>query len=122
MTDTDRRVRSQSLSEIPRLRRPAANWGPWQLDAERYVLVHAEQDHSYEIDLEDCTSSAEVLDWVCQIAGKGWGDDRTVSGLVRALDEVLFPQAHLCPSGKSRQLSRKRVRELIDGRHEGDDR
>src|SRR5919106_3305576 len=42
-------------------------WGNWRCDKELLTLEHAQ---GYEIDLERCTTCAEVLDWLCQLAGK----------------------------------------------------
>ena len=36
------------------------------------VLWTAAGGYRYESDLDDCTSSAEALDWIAQIAGKEW--------------------------------------------------
>jgi hypothetical protein len=53
-------------------------WGPWRLDAERLVLDYYEDGGwVYEVDLERCLSSPEVLDWIAQVAGKGWPDAAT---------------------------------------------
>jgi hypothetical protein len=54
-----------------------------------------------------------VLDWIIQVAEKTWADDATVAGLVRALDDVLHPQAHLCSMGASKTLDRRKIRALI---------
>jgi hypothetical protein len=89
------------------------DWGPWRLDPQWYVLVRA--DPWYEIDLEKCTTSAHVLDWIMQINGKTWGDHATLAGLVRAFDDLLHPQSTLCSFGQSTHLTqpgiRRRVRE-----------
>ncbi len=53
----------------------------------------------YEVDLERCKTSAAVLDWITQIAGKTWADDSTLAGLVRDLNRILDPQANLCSLG-----------------------
>lgn len=74
-------------------------WGPWKLDPELYTLTHTGTD--YEIDLEICTSPAEVLDWIIQIADKQWADALTVSGLVQAFNTILEPQAFLCLSTRA---------------------
>lgn len=93
------------------------DWGPWKLDTEHLVLVREaprREGGGYEVDLEECKTSAEVLDWICQVAMKLWADERTVAGLVRAIQDILNPQAHLCSSGKSRTLSRARIAELAN--------
>jgi hypothetical protein len=57
---------------------------------------------AYEIDLERCRTSAEVLDWIVQVSSKSWASDATVGELVRALADVLDPQATLCSFGRER--------------------
>lgn len=76
-------------------------WGPWRLDTSTLELVHEE---GYRVDLEDCTDSAETLDWIAQIAGKGWGTPACVGYLVVALDDLLNMQATLCSLGQSLTL------------------
>lgn len=76
-------------------------WGPWLLNPRTFVLVTFVASYAYEVDLEDCTTPADVLDWIAQVAGKTWADDATTGGLVRALGDVLDPQANLCSDGKS---------------------
>jgi hypothetical protein len=85
------------------------NWGPWQLDAEVRVL----RSKHYEVDLDRCTTSAEVLDHICQVVDKTWADDAIVAGLVRALNDVLKPQANLCSFGGSTELSPERIGTLV---------
>lgn len=96
-----------------------SEWGPWRLYPPTLVLVLVatgqRRDGSrfdyerYEVDLERCLTSAEVLDWICQVAGKTYADDVLLAGLVRALDDVLAPQAHLCSCGTSKKLTRRTV-------------
>lgn len=90
-------------------------WGPWRLEPSVAVLFMTFDDRFdfYEVDLERCLSSAQVLDWICQVAGKSWATPYVVAGLVRALDDVLEPQASLCSWGRSRRLSDRRGLELV---------
>lgn len=94
---------------------PAAfrDWGPWRLKASTYVL---ELPGRYEVDLERCLDSAEVLDYLAQVAGKRWATPEVVAGLLVALDDVLQVQAHLCPFGVGARITassvRRRVRQL----------
>lgn len=92
-------------------------WGPWHLDRAQRALWTEAGGYRYEIDLGTCTSSAEVLDWICQINGKLWGDTQAghnaiVAGLVDALTEVLHPQANLCSDGRGKRLSKPQIRYL----------
>jgi hypothetical protein len=57
-------------------------------------------------------TSAEVLDHIMQVVKKGYSDP--VNGpLVKALNDVLDPQANLCSFGRSRRITKRRVAELV---------
>jgi hypothetical protein len=79
-------------------------WGSWKLDPERRVLEHID-GRGYEIDLEQMTSSAEVLDWYHQIAVKEWVSNEDLGQLVRAIHELLSPQANLCGGGIDKKFN-----------------
>jgi hypothetical protein len=92
-------------------------WGPWRLRAEVLSLVAIDPrsgGEHYEVDLERSLTSAETLDWICQVARKGWADDETLAGLVRAIDDVLKPQDTLCSFGKSKEISADQVASLVE--------
>jgi hypothetical protein len=93
-------------------------WGPWHLDREQRTLWTGAGGYRYDIDLDSCISSAEVLDWICQINGKLWGGTQAghgaiVAGLVDALTEVLHPQANLCSDGHGKRLSKPQIGYLV---------
>ncbi|MFT4174075.1 MAG: hypothetical protein QM639_16045 [Rhodocyclaceae bacterium] len=69
-------------------------WGPWEFNAEHLTLENKVEQ--YYVSLGRCNNSAEVLDWIAQIAHKTWADDATVAHLVRALDDVLRLQQNYC--------------------------
>ncbi len=94
-----------------RMEHRRGDWGPWTLSAD-YCLVkhHPNGSIAYEIDLEGCTDSPQVLDWICQVAGKSWADDSTLAGLVRAFDDTLRPQASLCSMGVGSTLTPAQIR------------
>lgn len=86
-------------------------WGPWKLDAARYVLYCP----GYEVSLQSCGTSAGMLDWIVQVAEKGWATAGHTAGLVHALDDILRPQANLCSGwreGPGQTLSGEKIREL----------
>ena len=87
-------------------------WGPWTLHRRRAVLTH--RASHYEIDLDSCRHSPEVLDWICQITGKSWADNACIAGLVRALNDVLEPQACLCSFGQHLTITKADIRSLIN--------
>jgi hypothetical protein len=76
----------------------------WRFDRQRLVLdLHDSKGRwIYEVDLERCRTSAQVLDWIMQVATKLWATDAIIGALVRELDRLLEPQATLCSFGKER--------------------
>jgi hypothetical protein len=54
------------------------------------------------VDLERCTTAAEVLDWIAKVAKKQWASAGVLAGLVWSLDDVLHLQANLCGGGRER--------------------
>lgn len=80
-------------------------WGNWEYNAETFVLWN--EKTSYEVDLERCSTSAEMLDWIFQVAGKAWATADELGHLVEALDDTLHPQGTLCGFGKGKTLDVK---------------
>lgn len=112
-----RQIRLTPASEIE-MEAYNGNWGPWKLDTRNlvlYMMYENTDTRRYEVDLEQCLTSAGTLDWIMQIANKTWADkdDSVIAGLVRAIDDVIRPQAFLCSFGGSRRISRAKVRELV---------
>jgi len=61
-------------------------WQGWSLDPSR-VVPCAPCDLTYEVSLEDCTSTHKLRDTIFHIANKG--DHYKVQGLLRALGAVM---------------------------------
>jgi hypothetical protein len=72
-------------------------WGPWRYDARLLTLTHTER--RYEVDLEQCNTSAEILDWLCQVSHKVWCTREDTGYLLQAIDDLLDPQAHVGSNG-----------------------
>jgi hypothetical protein len=53
----------------------------------------------YEVDLDRCTTSAQVLDWIAQVAKKTWATRKIIADLVLMLDRCLDLQANICSWG-----------------------
>jgi hypothetical protein len=102
----DDELHVHTLNEFLALK-PEPQWGSWRLKS--YSLAH----DRYWVDLERCLSSAQVLDWIAQVAGKSWATDEVLAGLVRALNDVLYLQGHLCGWGVDHELSKAQVRKLV---------
>jgi hypothetical protein len=81
-------------------------WGPWRYNAKTLVLEYYDEDgkFGYEVDLERCNSSAEVLDWIFQLETKNWCGYEYLGQLVRALGDLLDPQANICSGGEDKSF------------------
>jgi hypothetical protein len=110
--------------EPPRLF-PGRKWGRWVLDTERLVLVldgegQVRGDGSgvtvgtpryvafigkYELDLEQVSDSAGLLDMLFQVARKGWATARVTRDLLSAIESIFRPQRNLCSGGCSKTIS-----------------
>jgi hypothetical protein len=89
-------------------------WGGWRLDGELCLWYPAYPGGgAYPVDIERFTTSAVVLDLIMQVAKKDWADDKCLAGLVRALNDILQPQANLCSCGVSKELSPAKIRRLV---------
>lgn len=69
-------------------------WGAWVFNPKNLTLRHEPED--YEIDLEEIHSSAAILDWIFQVQNKTWGTAFNMHNLLRALNDILDPQANYC--------------------------
>jgi hypothetical protein len=74
--------------------------GGWVYDPETLVVCYGEDE--YEVDLEQCSTSAQILDWICQFASKSWATSEAVGDLVMILHRLLRPQSNLCSRGVER--------------------
>jgi len=92
---------------------------PWQYNPGNLTLALVLDDYglAYEVDLENCRTSAEVLDWIIQTSGKVWATHDVIAGLVLALDHLLDLQANHCSCGEER--GPVNVRELLARRYDG---
>jgi hypothetical protein len=92
------------------------DWGPWRLTSEG-ALEPSDPGQglgSYQIDLATCTDSANVLDWIVQVAHKLDATDAIVAGLVRALDDILQLQSNVCGWGTSKTMTREQIAYLVN--------
>jgi hypothetical protein len=90
----------------------AKAWGGWRLNRDNYTLQLFDSDDHwiYEVDLETCTDSAQVLDWIMQTQCR----DERYDGLIDALRDVLHPQRNLCSGGQNKILTRAEIREIVE--------
>lgn len=94
------RLVTRKVSDIGEREIPT-KWGRWKLDLERLVLIDSHPSgYGYEIDIEKCTTSAEVLDWLAQMRTKTWVNTEDLGDLIVAFDDILSLQATLCSGGE----------------------
>ncbi len=92
--------------------RPAQRWwGDWYLDSEEKMLIYARKrpkgdesyrpnpDFNYCVYIDEMSNSAKTLDWIMQVANKMWATSEVVGDLVKAINDILQPQANLCSHG-----------------------
>jgi hypothetical protein len=74
------------------------------------LTIMVDVKYPYEIDLEACNSTAQVLDFILQVSGKTWATDETVGKLVRCFKEAakcIFneqAQGVMCPWGNHMKI------------------
>ena len=82
----------------------------WKFDKERISISYTVNPiYIYEIPLNRCNSSSEILDWVLQLNEKTWvkNDPKVLIGFLDILEELSFKyyndnlQGVVCPFGKS---------------------
>jgi hypothetical protein len=92
----------EKANEEHRKKVESLRWGDWVYDRELMTLTNLKYD--YEIDLEEISDIAEILDWIFQVFGKEWDEhhEHTVYCLLEAFRDLLNPQANYCSWGKGR--------------------
>lgn len=86
---------------------PPTDRGSWRYNAGNLTLEYWRENRtgwSYYVDLERCTTCAQVLDWIAQLAGKAdcFLADADLGAFVRLLNGRLHLQGHYCGSGVDR--------------------
>lgn len=96
------RKRQQRVEEVVK----AGQWGNWRFDSNHKLLIINKSLNDmppfdiYEVDLEECNSSAQILDWIAQVSQKTWASREDIGYLVEALEEILCLQGSFCGRGK----------------------
>jgi len=94
------------------------NSGLWRLNQKHLTLTLHHPDvlvPRYEIDLERCTTSAQILDWIGQMCSKEWATSEIIGELVLALNDYLRFQNNFCSFGAEKG-PRNNIREIVKSR------
>ena len=74
----------------------------------------------YEIDLDRCNTSAEVLNWIFQIKHKTWCTPEIIMAVLFGLDDAMSAafgetiQGALCSSGQSLKVDWRKYNPIFD--------
>ncbi len=73
--------------------------GNWTYQDSNLTLQYNSSENGwYEIDLERCNSSAEILDWIFQVNKKGYSA-KDMKDLLDMFEKILRPQKNFCSWG-----------------------
>ena len=91
-------------------------WGKWTLNRDTFCLVY-EGDNAdwYEIDLDTFTDSAQILDWIFQVARKPWIPAQGIGDLLKAINQIFRPQKNYCSWGKDHKGDPRQIAGWILG-------
>jgi hypothetical protein len=89
-------------------------WGHWKYNPGNLTLefkktVGGRYVDYYEVDLEQCKNSAQILDWIFQVKNKQWCSDKDIADLLRAFDDLAeMVQSKVCSDGIDRKFDFKK--------------
>jgi hypothetical protein len=92
-------------------------WGNWVLNEDNLTLEHYRPGYKswdYWVDLERCVTPAALLDWIFQILDRSFGGTEDIANFLRAVDDILYPQANLCSFGSSKQITGEQLKRLVE--------
>jgi len=78
--------------------------------ANMVIEIHEEHGDVYEVDLETCTNSAQMLDWVFQVVYKKSISPQVLQDFFSCLEGACFdvfddsPQGVFCPFGEDQAV------------------
>ena len=88
--------------------KPKMKWGNWSYNPETCYLTYK---HFYPVDLTSKNTNSALLDLIFQLNTKdnnNWDSD-CVSDLIKAIDDIFYPQANCCSSGQNKKFNAKKL-------------
>ena len=79
------RHKSWHSRRLANLKRPKRTG--WRIE-ELTLVYYLDDQEQYCVELDRCNTSAQILDWLCQIRSKRWGTPRCLAGLLDAFDII----------------------------------
>ena len=107
MTRNPRMLTAIDLAKATPKPKDGTKWGKWVYHAHNLTLEYEGASGAwYEVDLERCNDSAQILDWLVQVLHKGWSTRADIGDLLRALDDLAGQlQSKVCGFGKNHRFS-----------------
>ena len=93
-------------------------WGRWTFRPENWTLElrdNAGGFKLYEVDLENCTDSARILDWFTQVGEMSDITPENFFNLFLAMNDLIRLQANLCGFGRNKTIDPKQIISEITG-------
>lgn len=88
--------------------KPRMKWGNWFYDPKTFHLTYKD---FYPVDLTTKNTNSDLLNLIFQLNTKDNGnwDSDCVSDLVKAIDDIFYPQANCCSSGENKKFNAKKL-------------
>jgi hypothetical protein len=88
--------------------KPKMTWGNWSYNPKTFYLTYK---HFYPVDLSTINTNSALLDLIFQINTKNNGnwDSGCVNDLVKAIDDIFYPQANCCSGGQNKKFFAKKI-------------
>ena len=92
--------------------KPKTKWGNWSYDPKKFYLTYK---HFYPVNLLRYNTNAKILNLIFQLNTKdnsncnsNWDSD-CVSDLVKAINDIFYPQANCCSGGENKKFNAKKL-------------
>jgi hypothetical protein len=98
----------------------------WRFDQTNLSLVYCNDDPDndfriyggrrfvYDIDLEACCNSSQILDRIFQVSVHAWATPECLGCLVMALDDILYPQQNICSFGLNKSYTHEELLKQLE--------
>jgi hypothetical protein len=109
MSDDDKSIRFKPIGSAG-VKRPKYEdghaWGRWRYQFSNLTLNLMKEDKLiYGVDLERCNDSAQILNWIVQVAEKAFVTPEDIGYLVLALNDLSHRlQSKVCGTGKNKKF------------------
>lgn len=95
---------------MAKVKNPKMTWGNWNLKSDLMVLEYeTDGDSLFTIPIEHLCDSYGVLNIIYEVYRKRWCSAKVMKDLLRAIDDMLFPQVSICFNGGNNKIDPNKV-------------